>query len=295
MESQLQPVDTNENVRSDSLANTELDLLPLESTSQALAQSVRENKYRVSSTKDALPMLENQSIPSTDRRKYSDTVRPHANTLNVERNAISTCPQNVSEPHYAEKDVEAVKWKKRYERKKDALSDCQKSFNKYHEEAERNADQLQQRNEKLQDEVTTLQARLDALQTAHVKAVNSVGSGLEPISDQELVEKLVDFHYQANSFFRRVFKGRKICGEDENITKWLLDHQRCSRPPEACGFTTGNTLELLIWAHLEMIHTTRWFSSDNMGQLHPLQKVEELVRHGGRLPIRLKSAMLLIR
>ena len=42
------------------------------------------------------------------------------------------------------------------------------------------------------------QERLEKLRASHVRAVNSVGAGLEPVSDQSFMERLRELHHEVS-------------------------------------------------------------------------------------------------
>lgn len=167
-------------------------------------------------------------------------------------------------------------WRKKYSRKKKELEmDRQAAL---HDSAQLRAD-----NAHLREELLSLQAQLDRLQNAHVKAVNSSGAGLDPISDQAFISKLNNLHAEVNSYCRRVFRGIKIEIRDENIDRWVKSEHRCRRQLDSYGFTVGNILEVILWSYWEAMYNNSWFFWDTEKHFTPTDVTEKYVRNGGRL------------
>lgn len=48
------------------------------------------------------------------------------------------------------------------------------------------------------------------LQSVHVKAVNNLGPGVEPITDVEFAARIVQVQERVRTYFRRGFKGMVV-------------------------------------------------------------------------------------
>ncbi|TGZ81552.1 hypothetical protein EX30DRAFT_348394 [Ascodesmis nigricans] len=132
-------------------------------------------------------------------------------------------------------------------------------------------------NQVLEEKVRELQARNEKLEVAHIKSVNSVGTGVEPVSDQEFIKRFGDLQMAVNSFFRRMSRGKEIKCDPLKTFPWLSDFSRCYRSPSECGLKVGHTLEMLLWTYLERAHVERVAIPDNNNALAHVRDTEALV------------------
>ncbi|KAI5807183.1 hypothetical protein EDC01DRAFT_638388 [Geopyxis carbonaria] len=119
-----------------------------------------------------------------------------------------------------------ARYEQHLSRAKSEIQTLHRELGARHHDYEAEKEQLSRNCARLKDE-------LDALRTAHVKAIHSVGTGLEPVLDSKLTERFTTLNTQLNGWSRKAYirRGKK-----------LLDVPSCVSFP--------NCVESMVWSEL---------------------------------------------
>ncbi|KAA8907974.1 hypothetical protein FN846DRAFT_686322 [Sphaerosporella brunnea] len=132
--------------------------------------------------------------------------------------------------------------------------------------------------EQLLSEKARLKEKIDELHNSHVLSLNSVGTGLEPISDQTFEERFRVLHDDVNFWCRKLFKKAEVLRLEEmnRGLQRLLEHRLLGTE----GLTFSYLLDMVSWAFMEETILSRWFPT-LPADLEPLfETVEGHVRQG---------------
>lgn len=149
------------------------------------------------------------------------------------------------------------------------ISSCVLAHNKQKDRAEKAEARCNQEKEKL-----------EVLLASHVKAVNSVGSGLEPVTDQIFAERFEQLHHEVAGWCRILFK------KDENLPQ--PDTYMIASEQDLCKQRVANLnmirlaelLDCLVWSFAERIIFSRWLPGLSETILSVIQMLEGSIRIG---------------
>ncbi|CCX17469.1 Protein of unknown function [Pyronema omphalodes CBS 100304] len=98
--------------------------------------------------------------------------------------------------------------------------------------------------------------KFSKLTAEHIKSVNSVGTGLEPITDEEFKQKFQKLHDQVGQWCRKAFRQKELRPFEEldKYVQNVLQH----RAQEDCGIKFAQMAEIILWTFFEDIFLA-WF------------------------------------
>lgn len=116
--------------------------------------------------------------------------------------------------------------------------------------------------ERAQQDVQELQTQVEDLSNLHVRSVNAIAPGIEPISDQTLSKRLSDHHRNTYQWCRRNFGigGRKLSETYGKLPSNLLERldAQCDERNIA-SLPLSRAADLLLWSVLHAYVFARWF------------------------------------
>ncbi|KAF8541134.1 hypothetical protein BDD12DRAFT_830363 [Trichophaea hybrida] len=134
--------------------------------------------------------------------------------------------------------------------------------------------------EKYQQEIDGLKDKLDELHASHIKSVNSVGTGLEPIADKTFEDKFRSIHDDFGDWCRRALKRdapvRSLEEIDDPETKASLS----TRLHDTNSVSPRVLMEITAWGYLEKAILSASFPGVRPEDLKTMSLLEEDVRLG---------------
>lgn len=125
-----------------------------------------------------------------------------------------------------------------------------------------------------EQKIAIIQAKVAELSQVHVRSVNGIGAGLDPISDQTFTEVLAEHHLKTFQWCRKNLRGKKLLDHD-NFPKNLqsLIAERCSGWPT--DLSVARVADLIFWFGLEAVVLKPWFPVEvTEGQDCDLERAE---------------------
>ncbi|KAI5812786.1 hypothetical protein BZA77DRAFT_323317 [Pyronema omphalodes] len=175
----------------------------------------------------------------------------------------------------------SVKNVKNLEEDKETLK---QSRNKHKEKAERLERALEEEKSTSAERLQTYQnaleaekARFSKLTTEHIKSINSVGTGLEPITDEYFIKAFRTLQDQVGGWCRKTFKGKEMRPLHE-----LPDSLRealSQRVRENAGLKFAQFAETALWYFIEHKFFL-WFPGFPLEMQPQLQHINNLIRRG---------------
>lgn len=205
-----------------------------------------------------------------DQRKYDEEVQT-SERLRKERDSWKQASSTYQSELHRQQELNAKDLREEQERHSKALALVQKEVQ-----------DLEQRNRQLEDHIKLLQDENSRIQALHVKGVNAIGPGIEPISDKALAGRISGIQEDVSAYFRGTFKGKRIVGEiPEDIVqmtlKWrLIDLEQVKR------ISTGNLLELVFWDYMELMYFARWLPIFSEGDTLNVKNLERQIISAGK-------------
>ncbi|KAF8243914.1 hypothetical protein K440DRAFT_663817 [Wilcoxina mikolae CBS 423.85] len=134
--------------------------------------------------------------------------------------------------------------------------------------------------EKYQQEIDDLKDKLDELHASHIKSVNSVGTGLDPIADKTFEDKFRSIHDDFGDWCRRALKRdapvRSLEEIDDPETKASLS----TRLHDTSSVSPRVLMETTAWGYLERAILSACFPGVRPEHLKTMSLLEEDVRLG---------------
>lgn len=143
-------------------------------------------------------------------------------------------------------------------------------------------------NHRLLNEIENLHRDNVQLQTAHVKAVNVVSPGVEHISDQTIVARMVEIQDRVSEFCRATMKGKKMreknikTKEASDFIEELLARDRLDLGAGKFHISPENNMEMLFWAVMEDYWARRWLPGIADDKNTALLGLEALMMENGK-------------
>ncbi|TGZ81554.1 hypothetical protein EX30DRAFT_248856 [Ascodesmis nigricans] len=262
---------------------------PLETASKAMAASVPQKSSRDVPPQGASPA--DRSTPSESfkiKGLDDDMFQTVVNHRNGQQNASNSNSTRTRHRYSSSSAKKSEIDHSRYLKIKKQLDKC----DRYCAELEHDNDALKDKNkalsqkyqtlrhdyQQLEEQVRVLQARNDSLEVAHIKSVNSVGTGIQPVSDQEFIKRLGELQSEVNSFSRRMSRHKEIKCDPLEIFPWLNRGSRYNGSLSECGLKVGTILEMVFWAALEQSHNDRVAIPDYGNHIEYFRQLEGWIR-----------------
>jgi len=196
-------------------------------------------------------------------------------------------PANEKHPERVMNDSESKQyWYEQCYRQKDEIK-------KWKERAEAQRERAETEAKKLAGE----KERLEKLRASHVRAVNSVDAGLEPVADQSFVERLSSLHHevctvrmwrrtwltelQVHTWCRRGFKKGEYEPQPELQLKISPGRLLESRVDDISVLSLPRLVDCLAWAYMETYIFSLWFPGLHEDKLKFMAELEDSIREGG--------------
>ncbi|KAF8247381.1 hypothetical protein K440DRAFT_661488 [Wilcoxina mikolae CBS 423.85] len=138
-------------------------------------------------------------------------------------------------------------------------------------------------NEKCWSEIDRQKSKFEALQASHIRSVNNVGTGLEPISDQEFETRFQALHDEVGVWSRKAFKQRgELCSPEqlEDILRQIItprDHIQA-----ISTLRLPRLVETIVWEYIERNILTVWFPSMPVKVLDHMNNLQGWIRAGDK-------------
>lgn len=118
------------------------------------------------------------------------------------------------------------------------------------------------------------------LHEAHVKAINNVGSGVQPISDETLASRITGMQKEVSKYFRWTFRGKTIVNH-----KAAMVHLSSQILTTEClhEMSVGNGLELAFWSFMlaRLNPSSLWIPGVDPDKSSQLFEWESMIREAG--------------
>ncbi|KAF8243916.1 hypothetical protein K440DRAFT_32096 [Wilcoxina mikolae CBS 423.85] len=158
------------------------------------------------------------------------------------------------------------------------------SSDKYRQELDEEKNLAATRLVKHQHELEVQQHKFDRLNAAHIKNVNSVGTGLEPITDQEFTSKFRDLQDQIGQWSRKAFKHR---GQQCSYEQLPLSLKEIILPrvhTELAKLRFAQLVETVTWAYIEDMILSAWFPDVSSTFTQHMTALHNWIRAGDKSP-----------
>lgn len=142
---------------------------------------------------------------------------------------------------------------------------------------------LEKKNKDLDSRIEGLEHENLQIQAVHVKSFNVVNPGVEPISDQTIVSRLVDIHDRVSQFCRTAFKGRKLLSIDSSSLCNFKLQGRLEGGVSAFQkyrFSLANTMEMVFWTQMEKLYSCFWLPGLEGDINNALLRIQSMVLNG---------------
>lgn len=183
-------------------------------------------------------------------------------------------------------DTLCMKAKKKVEELKQQIEEINGKACNAHRFYEHNLVDLQQKNHSLEARINQLEHENLKLQRVHIKSINVVSPGVEPISDQAFVSRLIDIHDRVSEFCRAEFKKKKLVEVDEQHLTNLGLLERISEGMKGLGvhkISVGNFMDMAFWSTMEKVCEARWLPGlDSNEQSNTLFEMEKNMDESGK-------------
>ncbi|KAF8544619.1 hypothetical protein BDD12DRAFT_814954 [Trichophaea hybrida] len=125
-----------------------------------------------------------------------------------------------------------------------------------------------------------LKSKLKELQASHIRSVNSVGTGLEYISDQTFKDNLRGLHDKVGDWCRKAFKRKGQIRGLEEIDDLRIRAFLATRVCDTRDMSVGNLIETVSWGYIEKSILSAWFPAMSSENLHHVSALEDDIRVG---------------
>lgn len=212
--------------------------------------------------------------PATDRRDYvDDHSRASAPRSKASSKAMPAAPPAREEEtpsskvdyrvNYRKCRDTIADWKHTTEELKQQVADLEADSKKQAARSKDNFQTFQQNERSLKETIERLERENAQLHKVHVKAVNMVAPGVEPVSDQVFVSRIDELQDRVGAFCRATFRGVKVVGQDDSTIDSMGVRLRMMAPRDIYCLSTGNAAEMLFWSHAEALFINRWLPGVN--------------------------------
>lgn len=230
------------------------------------------------------------SLSATEKNHVLDAVfqaGPNNGRLPPQRSDSGCMPAgkhrtDVSEATFIEIHKE---WECSYET--DAKKDVERlrsERNQWRERLDQERKQAEATQAQAEQHINMLQTKIAELSHVHVRSVNGIDAGLEPISDKTFTEALADHHVKTYQWCRKNLRGKKLLDYDRlpEASQFIIKH-RCGGA-QPTNLKVARAADLIIWFGLEQILIRQWFPIRiSPGQECGLEHMErEFSRQGSR-------------
>lgn len=140
---------------------------------------------------------------------------------------------------------------------------------------------LESRNRMLKKEIRRLQDENAKLHEAHIKSINNVSPGLEPISDQVFACRFEKLRKDVSQFFRKTFARMDMVNWNDQMIHDILNTRIIDQ--YFPNMSIGNVLELLFWGVMSGVMTPGHTWVSGLEDIESLQLAtwEKLIRDAG--------------
>ncbi|KAI5856587.1 hypothetical protein BZA05DRAFT_204567 [Tricharina praecox] len=122
---------------------------------------------------------------------------------------------------------------------------------------------------------------LGKLRTAHVRAVNSVGSGLEPIADESFVRRFRTLHHEIHSWCRNGFKQSSCAAPLTEVEPRILaQHLFWGRVHDIRLLRLSELIDCVAWAFMGKFIFSVWMPGCDVDILKCIKDLEALLEQG---------------
>ncbi|KAF8533411.1 hypothetical protein BDD12DRAFT_491919 [Trichophaea hybrida] len=130
------------------------------------------------------------------------------------------------------------------------------------------------------NERDNLLSKLEELQVSHIRSISSVGTGLEPISDQTFEDKFRALHGKVGYWCRQTFRGkghfRGLEESDDSDLKIFIS----TRIGDKNVLSIGKVMEMIIWGYVEKRVLSVWFPAVEPEYLQHMAILDKDIRVG---------------
>ncbi|KAF8542986.1 hypothetical protein BDD12DRAFT_875504 [Trichophaea hybrida] len=258
--------------------------------------------------------LEDEKSQGTEQREQikGNSVHAHGNTMKLPPQEIMNCSTavvSVSAPEpiqqeisFSDTEEEMEYWYNRFKHLDDKYKKLRSDYkilstskNRYRakvsdlERSLANEEQLlAETKTNHQNEIDMLNSKVNDIKASYIKSVNSVGTGLENITDEEFEPKLRALHYKVNVWSR---KASKLAGQVRSPER-LPDDLQGTLTLRAMSFTAlrfAQLIEAATWDYIEDAIFSAWFPGLSSDESEYITKLDGSICAGDQSSCHEKS------
>ncbi|KAF8541132.1 hypothetical protein BDD12DRAFT_830360 [Trichophaea hybrida] len=135
-----------------------------------------------------------------------------------------------------------------------------------------------------QHELEVQQHKFDRLNAAHIRNINSVGTGLEPITDQEFTSKFRDLQDQVGQWSRKAYRNRGQSCSPEQLPDGLKEIILPRVHIEMAKLRFAQLVETVTWTYIEDMILSAFFPDLSSTFMQHMAALHGWIRAGDKSP-----------